>query len=117
VIFAIDVSKSMLAADAPPTRMDYAKDLIRQTMQQLPGHRIGIMPFAGEAFMMCPLTTDRGIALDVLRNINTQTVQTPGTNIPEVLRMSTESFENVGAGARTVVLITDGENHENDVRE
>ena len=111
IIFAVDVSYSMLARDVPPTRMEHAQLLLRQVLAELPGQRVGIMPFAGDAFLQCPLTLDYRIVNTVLRQLDHRAIDYPGTNIPAVIDQSIEAFERSGSGTRTIVLLTDGEDH------
>ncbi len=111
IIFAIDVSDSMRAADVLPSRLEYAKTLVRQILAEIPGNRVGIMPFSGEAFLQCPLTTDASLMQDVLRQMDYSTVTYPGTNIPQVIDTSLEAFDRVKGGQNAIVIITDGEDH------
>lgn len=111
ILFAVDVSDSMLANDVIPSRLEYAKTLLRQILVEVRGNRIGIMPFAGEAFLQCPLTSDYGIAQEVLAQITVESVGVQGTDIPEVLKLAEQTFERSGGGSRILVLLTDGEDH------
>ena len=111
VLFAVDVSESMRARDVAPSRLEYAKALLRQVMVESPGNRIGILPFAGDAFLQCPLTTDYSIAQDVLSEISFQSVAYEGTDIPAAIDQAIEAFERSGSGNRILVLLTDGEDH------
>lgn len=111
IIFAVDVSKSMLARDVPPTRLDHARGLLREVLASMPGHRVGVMPFAGDAFLQCPLTLDYGIVNTVLREVDEQSVEYPGTDIPAVIDQAVDVFERSGSGTRVIVLLTDGEDH------
>ena len=111
VIFAVDVSKSMLATVILPNRLEAAKRIVRQVLPEIPGNRVGIMPFAGEAFLQCPLTTDYSIAQDVLQKMNFDAVSYQGTDIPQVITTAEAIFARSGAGSRALVIITDGEDH------
>jgi Ca-activated chloride channel homolog len=111
IIFAVDISQSMRARDVKPSRLEYAKMVLRQILHESKGNRIGLMPFAGEAFLQCPLTTDHSILQDMLRRLSYDVVQMPGTNIPQVLESASEAFDRSGSGNRLLVLITDGEDH------
>ncbi len=111
IIFAVDVSYSMLARDVPPTRMEHARTLLREVLAQIPGNRVGIMPFAGDAFMQCPLTLDYRIVAAMLRELDHRAVERPGTNVPAVIDQAIEVFERSGSGTRVIVLLTDGEDH------
>lgn len=111
IIFAVDVSKSMLANDVMPNRLEYARLLIRQILVETRGNRVGLMPFAGEAFLQCPLTDDYGIVQDVLKHVTTNSISYEGTNIPDVIDQSIAAFERIGGGTRAIVVLTDGEDH------
>lgn len=117
VIFALDVSKSMLATDILPSRLEAAKRIVRQVLPEIPGNRVGVMPFAGDAFLQCPLTTDYGIVQDVLRQLDSSAVSYPGTNLPEVIRMADAAFDRSGGGSRALVIVSDAENHEDGLDE
>lgn len=112
LIVAIDVSKSMLARDVEPTRLEHAKRSFRQLLASFSGHRIGIVPFAGEAFLQCPLTSDYGIALDFLEGLDTDVVGVQGTNLAAAIERANEAFGDGGLGQRVMLIITDGEDHE-----
>jgi len=111
VIYAIDVSKSMMATDVMPSRKDYAVQLVRQLLAETPGQRIGIMPFAGEAFLQCPLTTDYGVAQDILKQVDFNTVAYQGTDLMQVVQTAADAFDRTKAGIRALVILTDGEDH------
>lgn len=111
VIYAIDVSDSMRAADILPSRLDYAKTLIQQVLTETPGNRVALMPFAGDAFLQCPLTGDYGIVRDILRQVDFSSVGYPGTDFPVMIDQAIEAFERTGSGQRALVVLTDGEDH------
>ncbi|MCC6547080.1 VWA domain-containing protein [Candidatus Sumerlaeota bacterium] len=111
VVFAIDVSKSMAAADILPNRLEAAKRIVRQVLPEIHGNCVGIMPFAGEAFLQCPLTSDFSIAQDVLQKLDFGAVSYQGTDIPQLLNTAESIFLRSGAGSRALVIITDGEDH------
>lgn len=117
IIFAMDVSKSMLAADVTPNRLDYAKTLVRQILTSITGNRVGIMPFAGEAFLQCPLTTDYGVVMDTLRATSFNAIGYEGTNIPAVIDEAIGAFDRSGAGKRVLVILTDGEDFSDAITE
>lgn len=115
MIVALDVSSSMLASDTPggrTSRLDVAKGRLRDLLSRFPGHRVGIVPFAGDAFLQCPLTTDYGIAFKVLESLDPSTVGAPGTNIGRAIEVAVEGFRGGGVGSRVLILVTDGEDHE-----
>ena len=111
VMVVLDVSRSMLAEDVKPNRLERAKFEIAKMVKELPGHRVGLVAFAGRAAALCPLTPDHGFFNLVLRGVDVNSVSRGGTRIGEALRVATKGFP-VGPGAKLVVLITDGEDHE-----
>lgn len=111
VMIVLDVSKSMLAVDVKPNRLAHAKADIGELVRQLPDHRVGLVVFAGRAVLACPLTADHTFFNLVLSGIDTSSVSRGGTRIGEALRAATQGFPP-GPGAKLVVLITDGEDHE-----
>lgn len=115
---ALDVSRSMMApvrsdrADAP-TRLAVARQFIDRLVRSLPGDRIGLIVFAGEAFTYCPLTHDRGMILEFLSEVDPDVISTQGTNFEAALAVAIRSFGDRDATprARHVLLVTDGEDH------
>jgi len=113
VVFMLDVSRSMLAQDLAPNRLERAKLAIRDCLEQLQGDRIGLVAFAGSAVVKCPLTLDYGFFRSVLDGINVDTVRKGGTMIGDGLRLVlADVFDKRQSKYRDVVLITDGEDHE-----
>lgn len=114
VIIALDVSNSMKAEDLTPNRLERAKQSISRLIDKMEGDRIGIVVFAGEAYVQLPITTDYSAAKLFLETIDTDVVPTQGTAIGAAIRLSMESFgQDVGKN-KAIVIITDGENHEDD---
>jgi len=111
ILVALDVSRSMLATDLAPNRLETARKLLREIVQTFPGHRVGLLPFAGDAFVQCPLTADYGIFLDMLKRAEPRTIGTPGTELGIAIRTATDSFKRAGQGTRVLLLVTDGEDH------
>jgi len=111
VIVLLDVSKSMLATDATPNRIERAKAQIQEMASQLRGHRLGLVAFAGRASLVCPLTSDESFFDLVLSGVDTNSVSRGGTRIGDAIRTAVKSFPD-GPGAKLIVLITDGEDHE-----
>lgn len=111
VMFVLDVSKSMLAEDAAPNRLARAKAEIAQLVGRLERHRVGLVAFAGRAAPLCPLTPDHGFFNLVLSGVDTSSVGRGGTRIGEAVRVALKSFPT-GPGAKLIVLITDGEDHD-----
>jgi Ca-activated chloride channel family protein len=111
----MDVSKSMLAEDIPPSRLAKAKREVSNFIDRLRGDRIGLVAFAGEAFVQCPLTLDYGAAKIFLDIMDPGLIPTPGTALGEALSTSIKAFEQQERKHKVLVLITDGEDHQGDV--
>ncbi len=112
VIIALDVSRSMLAEDIKPNRMERAKLAVSRLIDQLENDRVGLVIFAGSAITQVPVTSDKETAKMILRTINTGSVQVQGTAIESAINRSISSFSQVKMGSRIVVIISDGENHQ-----
>ncbi|AWL77847.1 VWA domain-containing protein [Capnocytophaga canimorsus] len=112
VVFAIDVSKSMLAQDVSPNRLEKAKRLVSETLNQLKGDRIGIVAYAASAYPQLPLTTDYSAARMFLQSLNTDMLSSQGTAIQEAIQMASSYFSDANPTARILILISDGEDHE-----
>lgn len=116
VVIALDVSNSMNAEDIKPSRLERAKQAISRLIDQLQGDRIGLIVFAGEAYTQLPITTDYGAAKLFLSSINTNIVPTQGTAIGKAINLAVSSFSNSDSAKKNkaIIIITDGENHEDD---
>lgn len=112
VMIALDVSKSMLAQDIKPTRLDRAKQVISKLIDKLSNDRIGIVVFAGRAYLQMPLTNDHGAAKMYLSSATPDVVPTQGTVIADALRMCYSSFNPAEKKYKAVILISDGEDHD-----
>ncbi|QDP85935.1 VWA domain-containing protein [Chryseobacterium sp. SNU WT5] len=112
VIFLLDVSNSMNAQDIAPNRLDEAKNIIINTMGKMKNDKVGIVVFAGEASSIMPLTTDFTAAETYLGGVETNIVKTQGTDFLKALQTVTEKFKNIPKGARTVIMLSDGEDNE-----
>ena len=112
VMIAIDVSKSMLAEDLSPNRLDVAKRLVSKLIEKLGNDRIGLIIFAGNAYLQMPLTVDYSAAKIFLKTINTDLVPTQGTALGQAIELAKENFDQEQNKFKALVLITDGENHE-----
>lgn len=116
-IICLDISNSMLAQDVAPSRLDKSKMLIENLVDNFNNDKIGLIVFAGDAYVQLPITSDYVSAKMFLQNINPSLIQTQGTNIGEAIALASKSFsqqENVG---RAIIVITDGENHEEGAQE
>ena len=112
VVIALDVSKSMLATDLPPDRLERAKQMILRLMNQMPDDRIALVLFAGKAYMQMPLTVDHGAAAIFVSSASPDAIPAQGTVFSEALRMSARAFNNREGRFKSVVLISDGEDHD-----
>ncbi|MBD3272702.1 MAG: VWA domain-containing protein, partial [Elusimicrobia bacterium] len=114
VLIAVDCSKSMLAEDIKPNRLARAKLALSSLIQSLEGDRVGIIAFAGTAFLQCPLTLDYSAAKMFLDFIDTDLIPRPGTALGEAIGLSIKSFSRKERKYKVLVLITDGEDHQSE---
>lgn len=112
VMIALDVSKSMLAQDIKPNRLERAKQAMSKLIDRLSNDRIGIVVFAGRAYLQMPLTGDHGAAKMYLSSASTDIVPTQGTVISDALKMCNASFNSKEKKYKAVILISDGEDHD-----
>jgi Ca-activated chloride channel family protein len=115
VIVAVDTSASMLAEDAAPSRLAQARAAVLSLIGLLEGDRIGLVAFAGSAYVACPLTLDYGAAAMFVDVLDTDLLPVPGTAIAAALRTATAAFAEGERRHKVIILITDGEDHEGDV--
>jgi len=113
IMIALDVSNSMLAQDIEPNRLERARQAISKLIDKLGNDRLGIVVFAGNAYVQLPITTDHAAAKMFLSTISTKVVPTQGTAIGEALELAAKSFDS-DKHSKAIVVITDGENHEDD---
>lgn len=111
VLIALDVSRSMLAEDIKPNRLQRAEQELSALIDKLDGDRVGVIAFAGNAQIVCPLTTDYAAAKMFLNYLTPDSVAMPGTSLGEAIRLGAASFPKGGEGYRVLVLLTDGEDH------
>ena len=114
LIVAIDVSNSMKAEDIKPNRLESAKQELLQLINNLQGDRIGIIVFAGDAYTQLPLSTDYNAALLMTEIIDVDIVPRPGTAIGSAIALARKSFAKDEGKYKAMIIITDGENHEDD---
>ncbi len=122
LVIALDVSASMTAEDVAPNRLDRAKNEIRKLLSELHGDRVGLVIFAGDAFIQCPLTTDYSALRLFLDVANPSLIPTPGTDFGAALRMAIQAFDAPTDGenqapTRALLFVSDGENHVADIDE
>jgi Ca-activated chloride channel family protein len=117
LMIALDVSNSMLAEDLKPNRLERSKRAIYQLIEKLHNDRLGIIVFAGDAYVQLPITTDYSSAKLFLETIGTDIVPTQGTSIGSAIDLAMESFDFENGTSKSIVVITDGENHEEDAIE
>ncbi len=116
LMIALDVSNSMLAEDLSPNRLERSKRAIYQLIEKLHNDRLGIIVFAGDAYVQLPITTDYSSAKLFLETIGTDIVPTQGTSIGSAINLAMESFDFENGTSKSIVVITDGENHEDDAK-
>lgn len=114
IMIVLDVSNSMLAEDYSPNRLERAKLAISRLVDKLREDRIGLIVFAGNSFVQLPITTDYVSAKMFLNSISTESVPVQGTAIGEAINTAVRSFSAQSEKSRAVIVITDGENHEDD---
>jgi Ca-activated chloride channel family protein len=114
IMIVLDVSNSMLAEDYSPNRLERAKLAISRLVDKLRDDRIGLIVFAGNSFVQLPITTDYVSAKMFLNSISTESVPVQGTAIGEAINTAIRSFSAQSEKSRAVIVITDGENHEDD---
>ena len=114
IMICLDVSNSMLAEDYSPSRLDRAKLAISRVVDKLQGDRIGLIIFAGTSFVQLPITTDYVSAKMFLGSIDTGSVPVQGTAIGDAILTAAKSFSAQSEKSRAIIVITDGENHEDD---
>ncbi len=114
IMICLDVSNSMLAEDYSPNRLERAKLAISRLVDKLSGDRIGLIVFAGEPFVQLPITTDYISAKMFMNTVSTESVPVQGTAVGEAINVAIRSFSAQSEKSRAIIVITDGENHEDD---
>jgi Ca-activated chloride channel family protein len=117
LVFALDVSASMLAEDVAPSRLEKAKYLIAKSLEELGGDRVGIIAYAGKAYPLCPITTDYSAAKLALSSASPDFIPTPGTALEEALEYSLSYFDPESPASKVLVVISDGEDHDENWKE
>ncbi len=111
IVFAMDVSKSMLAEDVAPNRLEKSKQIVSQIINQLGNDRIGIVAYAGSAFPVLPITTDYSVSKMFLQSMNTSIVSSQGTSLEDAIKLSSTYFDKGNKTSKLLILISDGEDH------
>ena len=111
IVFAVDVSKSMLAEDIAPNRIEKSKQLVTQIINNLASDRIGIIAYAGKAFPQLPITTDYAAAKMFLQSMNTDMLSSQGTAINEAIELAKTYYDDEEQTNRVLIIISDGEDH------
>jgi Ca-activated chloride channel family protein len=117
ILIAIDTSKSMLAGDIKPNRLERSKLAVKDLIKKLRGDRIGLIAFSGNAFLQCPLTVDYSGFLLSLNELNFNSIPKGGTSISSAIKTAMDSYEGGQKKYKILVIITDGEDHEGNVAE
>lgn len=112
ILVLLDTSRSMLAADFKPSRLQQAKWGVRDFVRELHGDRVGLIPFAGAAYLQCPLTIDYAAFMMSLEDARVGIIPRGGTAISSALKTAVETFDKQAESDRVILLITDGEDHE-----
>ena len=115
IVFALDVSRSMLAEDIAPNRLEKSKQIISKIIDKLGSDRVGIIIYAGNAYPLLPITTDHAAAKMFLQNANPDMVSSQGTAINEALKLAKSYFDDDEQTNRYLFVISDGEDHEENV--
>ena len=114
LMLAVDVSNSMLAEDFEPNRLERTKFAITRLIDQLKQDQVGLIVFAGDAYVQLPITSDYATARNFVNNISTDMVSRQGTAMGAAIDLAMNSFSSGSEGSRVLILISDGENHEDD---
>lgn len=112
VVIALDISQSMLAEDVTPNRMERAKRFCNELIRKLKGDRIGLVFFAGSAYLQMPLSNDYASASIFIKSASPSQAGTQGTVIADAIRLGNDVFDSEGANHKALIIISDGENHE-----
>lgn len=117
VVFALDVSKSMLAEDIAPNRLEKAKQIISKTIDKLGSDRVGIIIYAGNSYPLLPITTDHAAANMFLQNATPEMVSSQGTAINEALELAKTYYNNDEQTNRFLIILSDGEDHQEETKQ
>ena len=114
ILIVMDTSKSMLTQDVKPNRLQRTKLAVKDLLRKLNGDRVGLIAFAGDAFLVCPLTVDYSGFLLSLNDLDVNTVPRGGTNIGKAIEVALNSYQNIASQFKAIIIITDRDNLEGD---
>ena len=117
IVFAIDVSKSMDCEDVAPNRLEKSKQVVSQIINQLGADRIGFVAYAGSAYPVLPITSDYNVAKMFLQSMNTDMLSSVGTSLGDAIKISATYFDPKSKTSKLLIIITDGEDHEEQAME
>lgn len=117
ILIALDTSRSMLAEDVKPNRLERSRLAVRDLIRKLGGDRVGLIAFAGNAFLQCPLTSDYDGFLLALNDLDVNTIPEGGTSLASTIRVALESFSGGKKKYKVLIIISDGEDHEGTAHE
>src|SRR5438309_8474770 len=109
LLIAVDTSRSMLSNDVQPNRLERVKLAVQDLVNELQGDRVGLIAFAGRAFLQAPLTIDYDAVVEAINDLDTKTIPEGGTNISSAISLATQSFGKSATGNRALIIFTDGE--------
>ena len=109
LLIAVDTSRSMLSNDVQPNRLERVKLAVQDLINELQGDRVGLIAFAGRAFLQAPLTIDYDAVIEAINDLDTKTIPEGGTNISSAITLATQSFGKSAMGNRALIIFTDGE--------
>src|SRR6266542_1816803 len=114
LLIAVDTSRSMLSNDVQPNRLDRVKLAVQDLLNELQGDRVGLIAFAGRAFLQAPLTIDYDAVVEAINDLDTKTIPEGGTNMSSAIALATQSFGKSATGNRALIIFTDGEEPSDD---
>jgi Ca-activated chloride channel family protein len=117
IVISLDVSRSMLAQDLKPNRLEKAKDMVLKIVEENPGEKIGIIVFAGSAMWQCPMTYDSQALKMFLRSVETSSLPMGGTQISDAITLASKAVEKELSNGKVMILISDGEDHDSKIKE
>src|SRR6202043_689081 len=109
LLIAVDTSRSMLSDDVQPNRIERVKLAIQDLINELQGDRVGLIAFAGRAFLQAPLTIDYDAVVEAINDLDTKTIPEGGTNISDAIALAARTYGKSAVGNRALVIFTDGE--------